>query len=359
MDQNSWKTKQIEILNCLAGKLEPTVIDSVDWPRMASWLQHVNLGAAGYHMLGPVFSEAKSHLQEAYYGNIYRDMAQKQVFQEMLNSLQDHELDIMLLKGAALASLAWDEPHVRFQSDIDFLVQRPELHTIAQVLHKANFRFRKPDAIGRFYDDLPDTNKEGQLEMVSSSDSQVVLEAHTEVFLGHVQRITAERVEEQLWERRVKATPVGVENMPIGIRFWRLSNEDLIIHVMIHTAINHQFDENSLRNMLDVIRLAQRIQIDWHVVHERVSSMKMKTAVWLFMHTAAQIWQNHPFDSVIDQLKPSRLRQRWLTQMINLDVILDRRILRLSKRRYLLLLLMVDRPVDMFRLLVRLPFLKE
>ena len=359
MDQNSSKTKRIELLNLMAGKPASITIEPADWPQLARWLQHVNLGGAGYHMLGPIYLEAKAHLQEAYYANIYRDMAQKQVFQEMLSNLGERELDIMLLKGAALAPLAWDEPHVRFQSDIDFLVQRPELHTIAQVLHSANFRFRKPEAIGQFYDDLPDTNKEGQLEMVSPFDSQVVLEAHTEVFLGHIQRITAVRVEEQLWERRVESTPAGIKNMPTGIHFWRLSNEDLIIHTMIHTAINHQFDENTLRNMLDAIRLAQRLSIDWNVVQARVSSMKMKTAVWLFMHTASQIWSQHPFDPVMEQQKPSALRQRWLTRMINLDVVLDRKILRLSNRRYLLLLLMVDRPIDMLRLLVQLPFLKE
>lgn len=359
MDPNSSKTKRIELLNLLAGKPDSITIEPADWPRLAKWLQHVNLGAASYHMLTPIFPEAKPHLQEAYYANIYRDMAQKQVFQEMLSSLGEQELDIMLLKGAALAPLAWDEPHVRFQNDIDFLVQRPLLNTIAQVLHKANFRFRKPDAVGRFYADLPDTNKEGQLEMVSPSDSQVVLEAHTEVFLGHVQRVTAERVENQLWERRVEATRPGVENVPPGIMFWRLSNEDLVIHTMVHTAINHQFDENTLRNMLDVVRLAQRLSVDWDVVQERVSAMKMKTAVWLFMHTASQIWPNQPFKAVMEQLQPNALRRGWLTQMVHLDTVLDRQILRLSSRRYLLLLLMVDRPVDMFRLLIWLPFLKE
>ena len=131
----------------------------------------------------------------------------------MLSSLDGHKVDILLLKGAAVSNLAWGgQDYLRFQSDIDFLVQRPDLHTIATVLHGANFRFRKPDAIGEYYADLPNTNKEGQLEMVSPSDSQVVLEAHTEVFLGHVQRITAKRIENELWARRISATYEGLEN---------------------------------------------------------------------------------------------------------------------------------------------------
>ncbi|MEM8862672.1 MAG: nucleotidyltransferase family protein [Chloroflexota bacterium] len=356
MGQTHWKTKQKHLLNLLAGQPSKHEGPITEWSHLSKWLIGSNLGAAAYQYLGPIYPKLKPYLQEAYYGNIYRDTAQKQVFSEMLSSLKGHKMDIMLLKGAALGALAWDgESHLRFQSDIDFLVQRPELQTIANVLHEANFRFRKPDAIDSFYDDLPDTNKEGQLEMVSPSDSRVVLEAHTEVFLGHVQRITAERVEDDLWKRRIDTKVDGIGNAPNSVRFTRLSNEDLVIHTMIHTAINHQFDENTLRNMLDVIRLANRIPINWEVVAERVKMMRMTTAVWLFMHVSAQIWHVHPFKETLAQLKPSGLRQRLLARFITVDLVLSREILRLSRRRYGLLLLMIDRPIDMLRVLMRLP----
>ena len=128
---------------------------------------------------------------------------------------------------------------------------------------------------------------------------------------------------------------------------------------MVHTAINHQFDENALRNMLDVIRLADRLPIDWQIVQDRAKSMRMQTAVWLFAHISAKIWEKHPFERLLHDLSPSRLRQKRLLQLMNEDVILAGKILRLSRRRYLLLLLMIDRPIDMLRLLIRLPWLSD
>ena len=145
------------------------------------------------------------------------------------------------------------------------------------------------------------------------------------------------------------------------MRFWRLSNEDLVLHTMIHTAINHQFDPNTLRNMLDVLRLNDQLSIDWDVVHDRVVHMRTRTAVWLFLHLMSEIFEGLPaeIDRVYQRLRPTWLRRSLLSRYINEDMVLNLYDILIYARRYGLLLLLIDRPVDMLKVLIRLPQLLQ
>ncbi len=356
---NSKVAKQ-QLLNILAGRSRTGTVSADMLPYLTGWLVKAKLGAALYEILGNDFPDAKANLQGIYYTHVYRDTVQKKVFLQIAEELNSAETEIVLLKGSAIAPLAWDESFLRYKADVDFLVRRPTMHTVHDILHRMEFRYKKPDKVKKHFSDLPPTNKEGQIEMVSPTVDRVQIEAHTEIFVGHVQRLTNRRIEEDIWERKV---PADMNILPAGgdeeSRFWRLSNEDLVLHTMIHTAINHQFDPNTLRNMVDVLRLNDRLDIDWGVVYERVVWMRTKTAVWLFLQLMQEIFGDLPkeMEQVRQKLEPGMLRRNLINNLINGDKVLNLYNILLSNKRFSLLLLQIDRPIDMLKVLVRLPWL--
>ncbi len=356
---NSKVAKQ-QLLNILAGQSQTDLVPADMLPYLTGWLVKAKLGAALYEALGDDFIAEKATLQGIYYTNVYRDTVQKKLFLQVAEQLNPAETEIILLKGSAIAPLAWDEPFLRFKADVDFLVRREKMADVHKVLHGMQFRYKKPDKIKSYFSDLPPTNKEGQIEMVSPTVDRVQIEAHTEIFVGHVQRLTNRRIEDEIWERKVPADlnimPAGVE---VELPFWRLGNEDLILHTIIHTAVNHQYDPNTLRNMVDVLRLNDRLEIDWQVVYERVVWMRAKTAVWLFLHLMAGVFGELPseIDALRQKLEPGKLRRHLLEKFITPDKVLNLYNILLTSRRFGLLLLQIDRPIDMLKVLVRLPWL--
>ena len=262
-----------------------------------------------------------------------------------------------MLKGAAITPIAWDQPYLRHQADVDFMVRREAMSVVSKHLQQAGFTFSKPKRVGRYFDDLPETNKEGQLEMVSADENRVQIEVHSEVFLGHVQRLTTNRREDDLWERKVISEEASHQGKP----FWRLSNEDLLLHTIVHTAINHQFDHNVARNFIDLIRLAQRLTIDWDLLFERIRERKVTTAAWLTLSLMQDVFDDTRYAPLTKNLNQhvGSLKRWLLKKLIDKDAILNLYVINRTRWRYLLLLLMVDRFGDMVRLLVRLPTLEK
>ena len=348
----NWTIAKQQALKLLSQQIETHEIPAEQLAYLLGWLVKAKLGAATYEIIGQHSPQVKHVLAGVYYSDLYRETVQQKKLTEIIEQLNPSETEIVLLKGSAIAPIAWAPTYLRYKADVDFMVRRKQLQKVHDTLHELAYTYKKPDKIKPFFDDLPPTNKEGQIEMVSPTIDRVQVEAHTEIFLGHVQRLTNERIEEELWERKV---PAENDQLPDGL--WRLSNEDMVLHTMVHTAINHQFDRNTCRNMLDVLRLDQALDIDWDVVYERVVHMRVKTAVWLFMHCTASIFGQVPFDDVMPKLAPSWFRRRLLAKLITPAKVLDLHDIMKSKKRYALLLLLIDRPADMFKVLIRLPWL--
>ncbi|MFK7802988.1 MAG: nucleotidyltransferase family protein [Anaerolineae bacterium] len=343
---------KIQLLKMLA-ELQP--VEDIDFRPIETWALEARLGAAAFDLVGKTANVNYPTWQKQFYTNIFRHTLHQKVFTELATSLQAKEIDILLLKGAAISRLAWSEPYLRFQADVDFMVRRESMHMVSEQMLAAGFEFKKPHAIGQFFADLPLTNKEGQLEMYAPVKQDVMIEVHSEVFLGHVQRITSDRQERKLWEKRVSIDWPNEAN----VQHWRLSNEDLLLHTLIHTAVNHQFNKDTQRNLIDLIRLENRLEVDWNTLHDQIKLMKVQTPVWLVLSIMQDVFGRTEFEQLAKQLEVSRVRKFLLKKLVNKESILDLQVINQTKWRYALLLLMVDRPLDMLRLLMQLPKISQ
>ena len=345
---------KVLLLRMLAGLQE---VDDTDFRPIERWIVETHLGAAMFELIGKNSQFEYLAAQEQFYANIFRSTVQQNAFSEIIKALSEKNIDLLLLKGASITPVAWDQPYLRYQADIDFMVRREAMAKVSDYMRSAGFQFSKPHRIGHYFDDLPVTNKEGQLEMFSADEQQVQIEVHSEVFLGHVQRLTTDRQEDDLWERRVMAEASHV----LKASLWRLSNEDLLLHIIIHTAINHQFNKDVARNFIDLIRLAHRLPIDWDLLFEHIQKRKVVTATWLTLTLMQEIFDENPYTPLLNKLnlQAGSLKQIVLKKLIHREKILNLYIISRTRWRYALLLLMVDRVGDMLRLIIRLPTLEK
>lgn len=355
MNKTAHNRLKMQLLAMLA---EQQPLEDIDFRPIATWIIEANLAAAMFELVGKRSRFDYPQIQKRYYTNIFRATVQQTVFAEIADHLHQKRIDIVLLKGAAITPIAWNQPYLRYQADIDFMVPRHALATVSTYLTQAGFIFRKPQRIGKHFDDLPETNKEGQLELVLADKNGVSIEVHSEVFLGHVQRIATERHEAGLWARKVVAKQP--DPSMAGRPLWRLSDEDLLLHVLVHTAINHQFDKHVGRNFIDLIRLAHRLTIDWGLLYEQIRTQKVTTAVWLALSLMQEIFGETPYTPLHLMLSQhvGRVRGWLLKRLLNREHILNLYLINRTKWRYVLLLLMIDQVGDMLRVCVRLPSLK-
>lgn len=111
--------------------------------------------------LGPdcVPQRATHLLRQAYVRAAFRNQAHYRAIADMLQRFAAAGIDIMLLKGAALAQAVYDDPALRPFADIDVLVREKDLDAAKESLSAGGYRL-SPDLLSegfnrRYHNNLP------------------------------------------------------------------------------------------------------------------------------------------------------------------------------------------------------------
>jgi hypothetical protein len=148
-----------------------------------------------------------------------------------------------------------------------------------------------------------------------------------------------------LWARR--------EALPGWPDMGQLAAEDMVIHLAVHTAVNHQFGMSALRSLVDVALTARKRGVDWAVVAERAKEWRVGTAVYTMLALLDVLIGAAGVETALDALRPSGLRRWLIGGTVTPQSVLAGEDLRSGRRRFLLLLLLVDRKRDMVNLVWR------
>jgi hypothetical protein len=135
-----------------------------------------------------------------------------------------------------------------------------------------------------------------------------------------------------------------------ALPLYRLAAEDMFIHLATHLAINHRFSKNGLRGLLDMALLHHACPLDVDVIVARAQRWRLATVLWLTLQQLGPLFALERLSDRVASLQPGALRQAWLQRLVSPAALLAGRELRRGANRFLLLLLLVDRPRDMVRL---------
>ena len=329
--------------------------DEASLAPLAGWLNYQGVAPLAYLRCQEVDDAAAAalagQLQGAYYSTSLHNGFQRETLVRILSALRSAQIPAVLLKGAALAEAAYGSFNARPMSDIDFWLPDDAMADVVAIMTGLGFRqgaekADRPLALQRL--------ARGEIQFSHPDWPKSLVELHWSGFPGWWLQRTAAVADAAIWQRTVPLTLAGfaaAENGTALVR--RLAAEDMVIQLAVHQAINTSFGVRPLASLLDIALAANCWPVDWQLVADRARAWRVGTVVWLVLHLAQQLIGLPGAETAVARLRPSALRRLLLQRLVNPERMVTTEDPRYGRGRYLLLLLLVDRPRDRLRLVYR------
>ncbi len=246
-----------------AESISALVSAGLDWQRVA-WLAEVERaapvvqaaldGAVGRARLP---AEANVLLRLSMVEHLHLQ-ATAQRLGDVVGRLADADIDVMLLKGAAMAAGVYGSFEERPMSDLDMLVDRARLGEARQLLLDAGWETQAAPLSDGFY------ARHQHLAALVSGGYPVPLELHGSLLApGHPFALD----ERELW-RTSSREPVGSGTAQLPAPEW------LVLHACLHFAWAHALTSAAWRTFRDIDAVARRCSsFDW----ERFGALAVRT----------------------------------------------------------------------------------
>ncbi len=260
---------------CLRGRWEPDALDMArrlaaqtpfDWAALLSVADAERLGPLLYRVLRGQYlipPEVEEALRAMRLGNAMRDRLLRGELVTILDRLAAQSIDVLLLKGAALACMVYGGTGLRPMSDLDLLVREEAVQPAVDILTRLGYRRSGVEVhpgAGLAYENEILLEKPGP---VSS-----VVELHWSLFdLPYYQHILPLP---WFWQ-------TGLEVHIGDTRARVLGPEGQILHLCGHVVLHHSHEGDGLLWQHDVaeVLVHYREQIDWDELLRRAQECRL------------------------------------------------------------------------------------
>jgi hypothetical protein len=285
------------LLEAAGGRCVPTVED-----RPIDWVRAVQL--ADWHRMAPLLWEhlrrsdgeraVPQKVLDVLHDEARRSTARGLSLQfeldRVLAVLSDEQIPTVLLKGAALLETVYDHPGLRPMVDLDLLVRRDDVERAHRRIQEALGYGVLRARVAR--DDAHQLASRHHHFGLISPEGVVVVELH--------HRLLADRVEHDvagIWER-ARPRPVGPPHL-------LPDPDDLALHVAAHFTYDRiQRKESAVGQLADLVRIAQRCEVDWEAVAERARTARVADRLYLALATARWLFGDLAPADLVDDLQP-------------------------------------------------------
>jgi hypothetical protein len=209
-------------------------------------------------------------LRQITIGSALRNLKLYRELGEVLRTLRDVAIPVIVLKGAHLAQVVYGDIAMRPMRDIDLLVRKQDLSRADATLRAQGYaELPNPGSDYSQCHHLHPLIKPGGIPI----EIHWTIESPSEPFAIDI---------DGLWERARPATVAGVEVLV-------LSAEDLLLHLSLHTSFHHQFVVG-LRGCWDIVEAIRYYgeEIDWDVVRRRARQWGVGKFVYLTLRLAKE-----------------------------------------------------------------------
>jgi hypothetical protein len=196
---------------------------------------------------------------------------------ELRNIVQafgEHGIDLILLKGAVLTSVAYPDTCLRSMSDLDLVVKPVDAQRALRLIEAGGFGC--PDRYGSMHPEL----FSGRSAPATAEIAVPLQKSGTRAFVElHTQLESAEPAYPvptvRLWD---SAEDVNLGGLPCRT----LEKHEFLLHLIMHLSEHHVF-EHGLRSLLDVHLWIERhhAQLDWQLIADRATCRGY--AQWVYL----------------------------------------------------------------------------
>ncbi|MHB9099607.1 MAG: nucleotidyltransferase domain-containing protein [Syntrophales bacterium] len=239
-------------------------------------------------------------LSRRYYANLRRNMIACTVLKPVFETLNEHRIPFIVLKGIALAEMVYPGLGMRGMSDTDILVKKGDMFGVEACLSALGYSPRDSSvacAIENpegYLASLDYRKNDGSLPNIHVHWHPVNTSVPAYMFAG---RIDPDR----LWEMALPATVASAE-----VR--ALCPEHQVIYLCEHALrINHSFDRLILMYDLFYVIETYRDEIDWDFIVEEARRFNVSKFVFLSLAIVQHYTSRIVFEEVMSKLRPENL----------------------------------------------------
>ena len=218
-------------------------ISGQEWPVLLDEAKRHGLAPLLYRRIGSTGAQATvpaqdwGRLRTLYLKSLARNMKIYHEVKNVLRLLIDAGIPVIALKGAYLAEGVYGDIALRQMGDVDLLVPKNRLGQARKAIMDGGYR----EQVEGEYSGIEAVCEISNHLMPLVGASGLVVEIHWTI----ENPMYPFRIDvDGLWER---ATPVRVG----GVEIQGLSPEDLVLHLCLHSAAHHGF-ENGFRGICDI-----------------------------------------------------------------------------------------------------------
>ena len=296
------------LLNCLNGP-DPETRDRIARFNDAEWqalmdvayrhavipLLHSRLTRAAT----PVPEDILQELRDGFLKNGTRNLLIYRDLEQILRGFQAENIPVIVLKGAHLAALVYEDPALRPMADIDLLVPQADLPRAAARLKSLGYSFE-----GVAGHDIP-----AWVEAASHTSHLPPFFKPPHPRIEMHWRIDAAQPRQSLPElwRRARTESIA------GVATRVLAPEDLLLHLCLHGVSHHAFGQG-LQPLYDIRFTLEHHTggIDWERFISMVREWRAEKCVYLALRMAREITGAPVPDPVMQTLEPPDFDARWL-----------------------------------------------
>jgi hypothetical protein len=330
------------LLCCARTSMDKAVINNVkavlnsglDWNYIIeNALQH-GIAPLLYHNLSGLADErvpekVVEYLRKLYNGNVARNMLLYDELSKVLKTFKHAGIEVIVLKGAALAETSYRDIGLRPFSDVDILVREEDLQRAKKNLSELGYILDEDVSPERY-------NEEFGCDLYYAGKVNI-LEIHWDIvrktWSDRYTRIEIERI----WERAVPAKIVGVDTLV-------LSPEDTLLHFCVHLP-RHRY--NRLIWLCDILEVIEHSDIDWDYVIKSAEKYRTKAYMYYGLHFTDELLGCDIPEKVLKELKPSRFETTVYSSALKDVLSRGRKII----SAFMMNILLIDRFQDRLRFL--------
>jgi hypothetical protein len=250
-------------------------------------------------------------LQSSYLATMARNLAFRRELGSVVEELHRHQIEVMVLKGAALVPLVHRDPGVRPMDDLDLLVHRDDLERAEKIITAIGYRSSdKAPATAHFdeaYHHLPSLVR---------TDGTVTIELH------HKLGSSGSPPDFDVTDIWARALPFDSGDAAC----LRPSDEDLLAHVCLHFLVDRVrlFSQRALRQICDIAATIDAFSdtLEWERLLDDAAERGYSAPLVLALATAAAVVDAGVPDDVVASIAPGRVTPD-VSEMVRRRVLRD------------------------------------
>jgi hypothetical protein len=241
-----------------------------DWQKILRRIEHWGIAPLVYSSIrqlassGQVPTPVTEHLRHIYRRDTIHSVAQRELLRVTLLRFSEERVPVIVLQGAALATLVYPSPALRPIGDIDLLVHAHDREQVVKLLR----------GVEADHPDIPYLGPRGF--------HQLRIHEHISTARGPAgRRAAAARLPTQdVWKR---AQPAQIESVTTLV----LSHEDLLLQLALQLSASDRVDGH-VRTLVDIGETCRRygIEIDWRRLVTQAKGYQVAKQLSYALHLA-------------------------------------------------------------------------